>query len=495
MDPTQGTAERLRRVSDRGRRLLAAALFVLVASFSAHILLNVASGSRLSGWTEGALFVTDAGFTALFLVLTFQHLGRLTRERARHSLTETLVEGFAAPLSIADAAQVAIARLVGSGVATAGLIAVTRGDGEGELVPVAAAGYPENWDAEPQSESSLPTRIELKREMAAADPWLYPLQPLLDTHPWVARVPIVRGDETLGVLLLAAPKPGLLRDELLLQNSAGLIAAALDHARLYQAAHERTRDLEEQNTRRQEFLYAITHELRSPLTSIQAFAELLSADRQLLNGSGDLLLTSLSRGVDRLNALVNDLLDLGRVEESGLRVSLGAVDVGEALRSSESILRPAFMARDQSLALGVPDAPLVATADARALEQVVLNLLSNANRFSPVGGSVELCARREGEAIRIEVIDSGPGVELADRVRIFEPFYRVRRNGAAEVPGSGLGLAVARRLVELQGGRIWVDPAAGGGSRFCVELPAAAATQSVSPGGTTDGGPPRPQPV
>jgi signal transduction histidine kinase len=320
----------------------------------------------------------------------------------------------------------------------------------------------------------------VKREAVTTDAWLLGLELSVGRNPWVARIPIVRGDEALGQLLLASPKPGALRDRALLQTLGTILAAALDHGRQYQVAFERTRDLEEQNARRREFLYAIAHELRSPLTSIQAFAELLNTDRSLVQRDNELLLSSLARGVDRLATFVNDLLDLGRVE-SGLRVRIGTIDVCEGLRGVETMLRPAFMAREQALTIDLPDGQLVAMGDERAMEQVMLNLLSNANRFTPSRGAVTVRASEADGRIRVEVHDSGPGIEAQDRHRIFEPFYRVQRSGAPEVPGSGLGLAVARRLTELQGGRIWVEGGENGvGSCFMVELPGAVATPTAA---------------
>ena len=190
--------------------------------------------------------------------------------------------------------------------------------------------------------------------------------------------------------------------------------------------------------------------------------------------------------MERLGELVNDLIDLGRgAEAQPLRVA--PLDVRSALRSAESVLRPAVMLRGQSLALELPERPLTALADPGALEQVVMNLLSNANRHTPPGGSIVVRAAEVGARVRLEIEDSGPGVLPADRARIFEPYYRVERRGVAPVPGSGLGLAVARRLAELQGGRVWVTEArSGSGACFCVELDAApfpAATAAERAGG------------
>ena len=225
-----------------------------------------------------------------------------------------------------------------------------------------------------------------------------------------------------------------------------------------------------------EFLYAIAHELRTPLTSIQAFTDLLS-ERPV---PAPQLVDSLARGVERLGTLVDDLLELGRSEERSERVELVALDVLAVLRRAEAILRPAFVQREQSLTMELPALPVLAHADAAALEQLLLNVLSNANRHTPREGAVAVRVTRTAELVRIEVQDSGPGIAVEDRERIFEPFYRVQRPGVPAVPGSGLGLAIARRCVELQGGRIAVDDAPGGGSRFRVELASAPGTATAA---------------
>ena len=430
--------------------------------------------------TVGAVIGAPA---AILLCAVAWHLHFLTRERRRNAIVEMLVEALAVPANPEDAGRAVLVTLTESGVATAGVVAVlstdaadesTRREGASDaLAPVATVGGRRGWSPDAAPGSELPTAAATRRESVTDDPWLLGLESTIGRRPWVARIPVEHGDEVLGVLLLAGRRRGWLRDRALLHTAGTLLAAAFDHGRQYQVAFEHTRDLEAENARRREFLYAIAHELRSPLTSIQAFAELLTTDRGLLDGNSDLLLASLSRGVDRLATFVNDLLDLGRAEASGLNVTTSVIDVTEALRGAETILRPAFMSREQALTIDIPDSPLRAVADSRALEQVMLNLLSNANRFTPTQGAVGMRALLIEQRVRIEVHDSGPGIDQADRERIFEPFYRVHRAGAHEVPGSGLGLAVARRLTELQGGKLWVEAGDAGGSRFCIELPAA----------------------
>ena len=376
------------------------------------------------------------------------HLHFLNREQRRQAIIEALIDALSTPARIEATAEATLAVLVGSGVGRAGLVAVVNTDEDDRrtLTPVAVVGARRGWSAETIDADTRFTVVATRRERVTDDPWLLGFEGMVGRHPWVMRLPIERGDEQLGALLLASRRRGWLGDRVLMRTASTTLAAALDHGRQYQFAYERTRDLEEQNARRREFLYAIAHELRSPLTSIQAFAELLSSDRSLMEGDSDLLLSSLSRGVDRLAAFVNDLLDLGRVEDATLAMRVGPMDVTEALRGAETILRPAFMARDQALTLETPDAPMRAIGNERALEQIMLNLLSNANRFTPARGAVTVRVTDRDGRVRIEVQDSGPGIDPRDRQQVFEPFYRVHRAGAPEVPGSGLGLAVARQI-------------------------------------------------
>ena len=487
--PIGAPAARARAIRRAALRVYALVLGIIAVSYASNIVVDLLDGHVATLPIVLVALALDVTFAVLMGVVAVGFLRRLTRERTRRALVDSLVEAYAEPLSISGVGEAAVARLVGAGVAQAGLIAVAQGDSETMLEPIAAVGYAANWRPPARSaEPAIPIRPVLAREPALSDPWLEPLADTIGRRPWVARVPIQRGDEALGLLLLVSDSRRSLRDVGQLDAAAGLIAGALDHARLYQAAEERARAMEDLNARRSEFMYAITHELRSPLTAIQAFAELLAADHTLLDGQHEQLLGSLTRGVDRLNSLVDDLLGLGRLEGSALSVSIGQVDLREPLRAAEELLRPAFLARGQQLLVEATEGPVPALGDGRALEQVLLNLLSNANRFSPRGSAVSARAVMRAGRARLEVRDAGPGIDADDRVRIFEPFYRVRRPGAAEVPGSGLGLAVARRLVELQGGRIWVEGGQGGGSCFCVELvsaPQPAAASGRAPAATT----------
>ena len=270
------------------------------------------------------------------------------------------------------------------------------------LTPVARVGFPTE-EPDDDLENSVATRaygtLTVTRELPSADRWLFALGSTLGQRPVVARVPLQRGDELLGALLLVAPQSGALGDRRLLETTSALLSAALDNARLYEATFEQTRDLELQDARRREFLYAISHELRTPLTSIRAFAELLTEQRAThTRGRGrannraddeDQLFDSLARGVDRLSELVEDLLRLGRSEEVTEDLEITPLDAAAALEAAAVIIRPAVMLRGQTLSLELPSTPLPALGEQRALEQTLINLLSNANRHTPEGGTIE----------------------------------------------------------------------------------------------------------
>ncbi len=473
--------ERVGGMRRSGLLLLGVTVLAILALIGAHFGVTYLLAARAVAGPMVLVFATDAVLAALLIAAVAWHLHRLTQERSRHAVIEAFVEALAVPASIEATGQLTIGTLLGAGIAESGLLAVVSSENDDEtnrsLRPIAVSGARRGWAAEPvQHQGRMSARPIVQRERVTNDRWLLGFEVNVGRTPWVARIPIRSADEELAMLVLAGRGRGWLGDEGLLLTIAAILGAALDHGRQYQVAFERTRELEDENSRRREFLYAIAHELRSPLTAIQAFAELLTTDRGLVDGNQELLIASLTRGVDRLSTFVNDLLDLGRVEEPSLRVRTTTIDVTDALRGAETILRPVFMAREQALTMELPDEGLLAIGDERALEQVMLNLLSNANRYTPAQGVVSITAGFVEDRVHIEVCDSGPGIDPADRERVFEPFYRVHRPGAPEVPGSGLGLAVARRLTELQGGRIWIDTADGGGTRFCIELPAAPVT-------------------
>lgn len=453
-----------RQVRTGQRRVLAALAVTLGVLAGVHLAVEQAVMGTWS-WETAA---TDGVIAALVLLLAALYLRSVARERQREVVEHMLLELVATPRNIRDTAEATARALEQYGLGDASVIALAA-EGEPALQPLAARGYPREWiETAPRvALSSLAAEPSIQHPKALL-PWMDGAQGG-GKRPWLVQLPILSGDDPIGVIQLVAKRPRVLRDRTILALLTRHLSAAFDHAALYEAAYERERNLEDLDHRRREFMAAIAHEIRTPLTAIQAFADLLQAGQSDMDETARALVTSLGQGVQRLSSLINDLIDLGRSGETGYAPRSEPVDLGMAVRTAEATLRPAIMLREQSLALDLPERGPTVVGDPRVVEQVILNLLSNANRHSPPRGQIRVVARQlDRQFARLEVIDNGEGIPEAERQRIFEPYYRVKTG--AEVPGSGLGLAVTRRLVDEAGGRIWVEASETGGARFCVEM-------------------------
>jgi signal transduction histidine kinase len=229
-------------------------------------------------------------------------------------------------------------------------------------------------------------------------------------------------------------------------------------------------ELESASTHKSEFLANMSHELRTPLNAIIGFSQVL---QQKLFGEVNEkqleYLEDILSSANHLLALINDVLDLSKVEAGQVELEIASFSLHESLE------RGVVMVRERAVKGGVQlslesDPHEVVEADERRIRQVVFNLLSNAVKFTPAGGSVDVrSARLDGE-VRVSVIDTGPGIALEDRERIFEEFQQTDV-GLEQREGTGLGLALSKRLVELHGGRIWVESEPGEGSTFTFTLP------------------------
>jgi signal transduction histidine kinase len=184
-------------------------------------------------------------------------------------------------------------------------------------------------------------------------------------------------------------------------------------------------------------------------------------------GQTETMLDLVTTQVDRLNRLVDDLLDTVRIEAGKLDLQLKEHDARDVVRESVELYR--LTSRDHEVRLSLPDSPVVVMFDAHRIAQVINNLLSNAIKYSPRGGQVDVRVDRDREAVIVSVSDQGVGIHPRDMPRIFEPF---QRGTAADVPGVGLGLSVARRIVQAHGGTIRVEGRQGAGTRFELRLPA-----------------------
>jgi signal transduction histidine kinase len=230
-------------------------------------------------------------------------------------------------------------------------------------------------------------------------------------------------------------------------------------------------ELETASRHKSEFLANMSHELRTPLNAIIGFSQVL---RQRLfgeiNAKQEEYLDDILSSGNHLLDLINDVLDLSKVEAGQVELEVGSFSLREALERSIVMVREQATKRGVRLSLEVaPDVDLV-EGDERRLRQVLYNLLTNAVKFTLEGGRVVVASSRVDGEVQVSVTDDGPGIGPEDHERIFEEFQQTEV-GSAQREGTGLGLALSKRLVELHGGRIWVESEEGHGSRFVFTLP------------------------
>jgi PAS domain S-box-containing protein len=236
-----------------------------------------------------------------------------------------------------------------------------------------------------------------------------------------------------------------------------------------------------------EFLSRMSHELRTPLNAVLGFAQLMRTDAaEPLGPAQRTRLHELERGARHLLTLINDVLDLARIEAGSLPLTLSAVDVAAAVDECLPLVQATAAGRGQRLELRPPPDPAPpVSADPVRLKQVLLNLLSNAVKYTPAGGQVWVTWRRHGAQVHIEVGDTGPGLAPQQQERLFQPFERLdaARSG---VDGAGIGLALSKWLVNLMNGELGVDSAPGSGSRFWLRLAVADEQASARPGAAAE---------
>ena len=261
---------------------------------------------------------------------------------------------------------------------------------------------------------------------------------------------------------------------------AGAFNAMAEHVQdliegLERKVAERTRALEVASKHKSDFLANMSHELRTPLNAIVGFSQVLKEKLfGPVNDKQDEYLDDILSSADHLLDLINDILDLSKVEAGQVELEVALFSLREALERGVVMVRERASKNGVSLELTLdPNIDLV-EGDERRIRQVVFNLLSNAVKFTPKGGRVEISAARQDGKVLIAVSDTGPGVPSEDQGRIFEEFQQAGGGNGERPEGTGLGLALSKSLVELHGGRIWVDSEEGKGSTFTFTLPAEA---------------------
>jgi len=261
------------------------------------------------------------------------------------------------------------------------------------------------------------------------------------------------------------------KDIELLSALGGEVGLAIDNATLYQLEKESRAELERQDKERTDFIYALTHELKTPLTSIIASGGLLAEELEAGHDPRARLAANVNQSAQSMERRVSELLDIAKMETRGAEVELGTLGLKPIIEDAVCQLQMLAEDKGQSLKVALPQKLPLVKGDRYRLGQILSNLLSNAIKFTPRGGSIILRAREEDASLIVEVEDSGCGIPQEESERIFEPYYRSK--GHQDLPGLGLGLSLVKRLVELHQGKIWVRSEAGKGSAFSFSLPLA----------------------
>jgi len=286
-------------------------------------------------------------------------------------------------------------------------------------------------------------------------------------------IPLVRPDRIVGALVVRRLTPGAFSDETcdLLTAFASQSAIALTNARLYEQLELQRRELATTSQHKSDFLASMSHELRTPLNAVIGFSEVLLERMfgELNDRQAEYVQDILDAG-QHLLALLNDVLDLSKVEAGRMELEVTTFPAPDAIRGVLALVRERAGQHAVELGFDPTGTPTHITADELRLKQVLLNVIGNAVKFTPAGGTVTVHAWTEGPEVLITVTDTGIGVAESDRSRIFDSFQQGTRS-AASSEGTGLGLTLTRRIVELHGGRMWLESELGVGSTFGLALP------------------------
>jgi two-component system, NtrC family, sensor kinase len=287
-------------------------------------------------------------------------------------------------------------------------------------------------------------------------------------------VPLLREGRIIGGLVVRRKAIGEFRPEVieLLQTFATQSVLAIQNARLFREIEDKSRQIEAANRHKSEFLANMSHELRTPLNAIIGFSEVLGERLfgELNEKQAEYTEDILSSG-RHLLSLINEILDLSKVEAGRMELELAKFDLPLAIDNARTFVRERAAKHGINLDVTVDERLGDFIGDERKIKQILLNLLSNAVKFTPEGGRIGINARQADGSVEISVSDTGVGIAPEDQAKIFEEFRQVGSDYAHKVEGTGLGLTLAKKFVELHGGKIWVESEVGKGSIFSFTLP------------------------
>ena len=287
-------------------------------------------------------------------------------------------------------------------------------------------------------------------------------------------VPLVRDDKGLGVIALRRTyvQPFTPEQIKLLETFADQAVIAIENVRLFKEIQDKSRELEIANRHKSEFLAGMSHELRTPLNAIIGFSEVLQEKMfgEVNEKQAEYLEDIHSSGAHLLS-LINDILDLSKIEAGRMDLELSSFDIAAAAGNALTLIRERATRNGVKLELQADPQVQQWTADERKFKQIMLNLLSNAVKFTPTGGTIAVRLRRVDGSVEIAVSDTGVGITPEDQALVFEEFRQVGGDSLKKSEGTGLGLALTKKFVELHGGSIGLHSEMGKGSTFTFTLP------------------------
>jgi signal transduction histidine kinase len=287
-------------------------------------------------------------------------------------------------------------------------------------------------------------------------------------------VPLLREDRIIGALVVRRKSTGEFRSEVveLLKTFATQSVLAIQNARLFREIEDKSRQIEAANRHKSEFLANMSHELRTPLNAIIGFSEVLQErlfgelNEKQAEYTDDILTSG-----RHLLSLINEILDLSKVEAGRMELEVTTFDLPSAIENGRTFVRERATKHGIKLDVSIDERLGDYVGDERKIKQILLNLLSNAVKFTPEGGRISITANKTENGAEISVSDTGIGIAPEDQPKIFEEFRQVGSDSTHKTEGTGLGLTLAKKFVELHGGKIWVESEIGKGSTFTFTLP------------------------
>lgn len=288
-------------------------------------------------------------------------------------------------------------------------------------------------------------------------------------------IPLKAKDELTGILILGqkiSERDYSSEDIDLLRTVANQAAMTIENARLYSQESQRLHELEKLEQLKSNLLLTVSHELKTPMTAIKAGTDMLAEqDSKDASSPKTRLIRSISRGVVRLEKLIDESLDYARMQSANLKLNLQPTDVEDLVQDVVGLISPGIKAKRQTLTVDVDPSLSEAVIDQARTERILLNVLSNAHKFTDKEGQIALKVGVDDGNVVFKVEDNGPGIASTEMDRIFEAYYRGENPDGKMAAGTGLGLSIAKYLVELHEGKIWLESKEGEGTTFYFSLP------------------------